>query len=167
MMEVNTDEVPDTVFCYIDDGDIMRALGCLTFEAAHFEAAIESAYDAVAVAAVAPNDVDESATRALTLSSKVKFCATLLERGTVNCPNLVEMIDFLRHAEQLIRGRNVAIHGRLYQLFNGPLMRASTKHSGHVPTSSAEMYELAAALRIGSANLSLIALYAAPTAQAR
>lgn len=119
------------------------------------------------MAAVAANDIDVSAAHALTLSNKVKLCAKLLKRGVVTCPNLVEMIDFLRHAEQLIRGRNIAIHGRLYQLFDGPLMRASTKHSAHVPASSAEMYDLATALRIGSANLSLIALYAAPTAQAQ
>ena len=155
--EASLDEVPSEVFCYRDDGDLMRALGCLTFEAAHFEGAIDAAY--AVVTGRMPTDAKLNGTAPGSLTDKIKFCSNVLGLGIIDCPNRTEMIECLARAKGLVKDRNVAIHGRLYQLFDGPLMRAATKHSGHARTSPAEIYELASALRLHSALLTFLATY--------
>ncbi|MFP3185908.1 MAG: hypothetical protein RXR52_13150 [Paraburkholderia sp.] len=154
-METVIDEVPETNPLYRDDGDLMRALGCMTYEAAHFEAALDWACEII-------GRLVKKQAKTKNEPQKIAFCHAELKSGAVACPNQGQIVEWLSSAKELVYDRNAAIHGRLYQPFNEQLRRAKTQHGDDIPISSAELYELANNLQIGRMYLTFVANYSRP-----
>lgn len=154
-METVMDEIPESALFYRDDGDLMRALGCVTYEAAHFEAALDWAFEVV-------KRLTKMESKPHNEPQKITLCHAALKSGAIVCPNQDEIVEWLCTAKELVYDRNAAIHGRLYQPFNEQLRRGKTQHCDDTPISSAEMYELANNLQIGSMYLTFVATYSCP-----
>jgi|GEM_PF-5910285 len=154
-METVMEEIPESALLYRDDGDLMRALGCVTYEAAHFKAAVDWAF--TVVARLTKKKVKRQST-----PEKIRLCHTGLISGAIACPNRDQMVEWLSGATELVYDRNAAIHGRLSQPRSVQLRRGKTEHHDDVPISSTEMYELANKLQIGRMYLTLVATYGRP-----
>jgi hypothetical protein len=154
-VETVMDEIPESALFYRDDGDLMRALGCVTYEAAHFEAALDWAFELVA-------RLTKKKVKRPNEPEKIEFCHAGLMSGVISCPNRDEIVEWLSGARELVFDRNAAIHGRLYHPFNEQLRRGKTQHFDDTPISSAEMYELTNNLQIGRMYLTFVATYSRP-----
>lgn len=155
-METTMDEASDAGLQYRDDGDLMRALGCVTYEAAHFEAALDWTCEVI-------GRLTKKKVTTPGEPGKIEFCHDKLTSGTVVCPNQDQITEWLSTAKVLVYDRNAAIHGRLYQPFNEQLRRGKTQHCDDTPISSAELYELATDLQIGRMYLTFVATYSCST----
>jgi hypothetical protein len=153
--ETVMDEIPESALFYRDDGDLMRALGCVTYEAAHFEAAHDWALEVVA-------RLTKKKVKKQSEPEKIRLCHAGLKSGAIVCPNRDEIVEWLSGARELVYDRNAAIRGRLYQPFSEQLRRGKTQHCDDTPISSGEMYELANNLQIGRMYVTFVATYSCP-----
>jgi hypothetical protein len=136
------------LFTYLDDGNLLLALGCVTYQAAHFERVIDDFLkDLTKLNPTRP----EGKTLRDGIGDKLNRCTDWLSECYVGRPGLEVQLQVFQDFRRLMARRNEAVHGALYQNIGGPVMRSTTYAKDHAVTSSASLYELATELNLADA----------------
>ncbi|SFT72837.1 hypothetical protein [Paraburkholderia aspalathi] len=134
---------------YPDDGDLLRALGAITYEAAHFERLIENFLRGMT--ALIPSLVFSRKVERAPIVDRLGYCAKWITTCYGGRPDLEIHTARFESFIELIGRRNAAVHGALFQEIGNPVMRYRTKHVlEDQATSSADMYALAMEFKVAN-----------------
>ena len=149
----------------VDDGDIIRALGFVTLNAAYLEEAIEACVDLLAVQDLAPPRRIER----LPISEQTAYMKRRLAAYGVLPDELAHMPASLDAIDGLFRERNDFIHGRIYGNLEG-LPDRLLRGRGRAPDreiTSAELISLANDFIAFIPGLNAASMFALPRVFAR